>query len=141
MSQHTGHRAELNRASCANIILASLPSSARLTLLRNAKLIRLEQGLVVYGQGASNPDVLFPISGLLSGIDAGANGAPLATAFRGREGAYGVMMAANGPRAVDAAHEVVCERRLTVWLPMATGTLEFTECGRQLPVTRARGSR
>ena len=101
----------LSRLACANVILASLPETERRALLANATLDHFQQGERIYAQGDPDRDVdvLFPVRGLLCGTDAGADGAPLVTAFRGREGAYGVLNAASHSQPGGCMQEVVAE--------------------------------
>jgi CRP-like cAMP-binding protein len=101
----------LSRLACANVILASLSETERRALLANATLDHFQQGERIYRQGDPDPDVdvLFPVRGLLCGTDAGADGVPLVTAFRGREGAYGVLNAASHSQPGGCMQEVVAE--------------------------------
>jgi len=85
-AQRASKLAAAAEATCANVILASLPQELREEMVAHATVLPLVQGDVVERQGGPNR-VFFPLSGMLTGVRTREDGTHYAYLQRGREGA------------------------------------------------------
>ena len=84
-------------ANCGNRLLAALPPADLALLSPNLEKVSLEQDAVVARSGDRREHVYFPHSGAISFMLDMPNGATIATAVIGREGALGALSVLGKP--------------------------------------------